>query len=383
MVVFEGENKKIIIEGNCIDYYSEDVLFSKIYLDEPLKYSFYLVATVLGVLNNAKKILILGTGLGTAIQQFKKLLPDAKITAVDIDEEVFLLGEKYLGLAKYDDIDYVVEDAVEYVKRDKDYYDYIMVDLYDGKKLLKDFVEVDFLHNIHSRLSEEGVLAFNSSMREFSYLDNICNVNNPLYYIYQNMFLAGFVEITKLDFFYCGWIHCFKANRPIESFENTHNNSEYINTALGVQRIFSHKIEKNTLSNTTLKSNDLMMVYRDYLLNLIMKIRRGSTSVLCTEEGKNEIIKLFLDYTRKKVAISGAGSVIKNMYVCDDVNYFKELDILLKRYNYSLEDVADIIMLPEKNILGFLDDMTIDSKFKIYGNYQYDIVSVNDNGNAE
>lgn len=384
MVIFDSGQKKIIKEGNCINYYSEGVLFSKIYLDEPLKYSFYLISTVLGLLNNTRKVLILGTGLGTAIRQFKELLPDAEITSVDIDEEVFFLGKKYFGLSRYQDIEYVLADAIEYVKQDNNYYDYVMVDLYDGTKLLKDFIKVDFLHSLYCRLNKGGILAFNSSMRDFNFLESLCN-NNPLQYIYQNMFLAGFTKVTKLDFNYSGWVYCFKIDNLslLCESDNIQSNSKYVKTALRVQRFFSHKIANSIVSDKILESDELMVAYRDYLLNLIINIRRGNIPTLSVEEGKEKIIKLFLDYTRKKISMLGPGSVIKNMFVCNDITYFKELDILLREYHYSLEDVANIVMLPERNLLKIIDDVMTDNKFKIYGYYQYDTVSVDENDSEE
>ena len=63
-----------------------------------------MITTVSCIINNARKILILGTGLGTAVLQLKRMVPEAEITAVDIDEEVFTLGDRYLDYSKYEGV---------------------------------------------------------------------------------------------------------------------------------------------------------------------------------------------------------------------------------------------------------------------------------------
>ena len=301
MVVFDNGQKKIVIEENYVAYYNEGILFSKLYQDEPLKYSFYLIATVLALVNKAKKILILGTGLGTAIQQCKRLIPDAEVTAVDIDKEVFLLGKKFFGLSKYPDVNYVVEDAIKYVKQENANYDYIMIDLCTGSKIPRTFMEVEFLYDAYRRLNEKGILVYNSSMRDFGCFERLCHIDNPVKYIYKNMFLAGFEEVSKVDFGYSGWIYCTKSKKinSVSRINSIEHDSKYVMMAMEIYKSFAHRIYKNELMakvKNDFEGSELMAAYRDYLLNFIMKIKRGNIPILYEEEGKQKIVELFFSY---------------------------------------------------------------------------------------
>lgn len=379
MKVYEEKNKKIVVEDNCLLYYNEGILYSKVYLDDPFRYSFYMITTVSCIANNANKILILGTGLGTAVLQLKKMVPEAEITAVDIDEEVFTLGDRYLGYSKFEGINCVVADAIEFVKSDNKYYDYIMVDLSTGEHLVNDAAEIGFLRNIYDRLSKNGVMAFNSSMRDFNFLDGIWdNLVNPLKYIYSNMYKAGFKEVSKVDFSYSGWIHCYKtANRsPLTCNNEIINKSKYIEIAMSVQKNFSHKINKTGANYITLKNNEVMSLYRDYLIGLIMQIRRGKVaSVPNRDDGKEELINLFLKYVKKQVNTAGIGSIVKNMYICNEINYFRELEVLLAKKQYSFENISNIVMLPNKDLCQKVGEIMSEKKFRLYGRYQYDEIS--------
>lgn len=379
MKVYERKSKKIIIEDSCLLYYNEGVLYSKVYLDEPFRYSFYMITTVSCIINNARKILILGTGLGTAVLQLKRMVPEAEITAVDIDEEVFTLGDRYLDYSKYEGVNCVVADAIEFVKNDNEYYDYIMIDLSAGEHLVNDAAEIGFFRNIYARLSKKGVMAFNSSMRDFNFLDGIWDdLVNPLKYIYSNMYKAGFEEVSKVDFCYSGWIHCYKTGKksPL-AFENEIiNKSKYIEIAMSVQKNFSHKISKAGTDNIALKNNDLMESYRDYLIGLIMQIRRGKVaSVPNRDDGKEELIYLFLKYVKKQVNTAGIGSTFKNMYICNDIDYFRELEALLAKKQYLFENISNIVMMPNRDLCEVVGEIMSDKKFRIYGRYQYDEIS--------
>lgn len=74
-----------------------------------------------------KSVLVLGAGLGEAARVFRNENPTSKIVQVEIDPVIAKLNEKYTG------IPVVVEDAVEYMKKDNEFYDQIIIDIFDNK----------------------------------------------------------------------------------------------------------------------------------------------------------------------------------------------------------------------------------------------------------
>src|SRR5260221_5888125 len=100
--------------------------------------------------------LILGLGGGSAAKIVQKNWPNSKITGVDIDPAIVNLGKKYLGLK---DVDIGIEDAYEFVIREKRKYDLILVDLYCGDKFPEKFENEKFL-NLLAR-GTGGILIFN------------------------------------------------------------------------------------------------------------------------------------------------------------------------------------------------------------------------------
>lgn len=88
------------------------------------------------------KVLVLGLGGGTAAKLVKKYWPESEITGVEIDPVMVELGEKYLGPSN---IKVIIHDAYEFIKKNKEIYDLVIVDLYVGDKFPKKFEEESFL----------------------------------------------------------------------------------------------------------------------------------------------------------------------------------------------------------------------------------------------
>lgn len=93
---------------------------------------------------NVLRILILGLGGGTVAKLLRKKYPDAKITGVEIDPMMIELGKKYLDLDKYN-IDIKICDANKF-KFGK--YDLVIVDMYNGDNLPKEFENDAFLKKL-------------------------------------------------------------------------------------------------------------------------------------------------------------------------------------------------------------------------------------------
>ena len=91
------------------------------------------------------KVLILGLGGGTAAKLINRRWPETEVTGVDIDPVMVELGQKYLGLR---DVNIVIADAAEFIKKLKEKFDGVLVDVYQGRNIPESVTSVEFLKNL-------------------------------------------------------------------------------------------------------------------------------------------------------------------------------------------------------------------------------------------
>lgn len=372
---YSKNGKEIVIGKDTLLYYNDHVLHSRVYTNEPFRNSLYLITTVSCLIHNARKILVLGAGLGSAVFQIKKMIPESEITVVDIDEEVFVLWDRYFDNANTRGIKRIVANAIEFIKSDDQLYDYIMVDLAIGGMISKSFADIVFFHNIYSRLSPTGIMAFNTSMRDFYFLDKTFDSKeNPLQYIYENMFKAGFKEIVKIDFSYAGWIHCYKGNKTLCSIhDKMMNKSTYIAYAIKVQKFFSHTVLPKANRCFILENDDLIAEYRNYLFSLILGIKRNKVMAHhLFNDGREDFINLYLKYIKKEITPTRIKNIIQNLFVCNDPNYFCELNELIKYTKLSFESISNFVMLPSHDLCEKVRNIMDEQAIYLFGKYQYD-----------
>lgn len=113
-------------------------------------------------LGKAESILVLGCGAGSipAII-YKELGINPIIDAVEIDEKVIELGNKYFGLNQYANLNIIVDDAMNFVQETENKYDLILIDLFKGINVPKEFLSQHFFELLKSILNENGELLLN------------------------------------------------------------------------------------------------------------------------------------------------------------------------------------------------------------------------------
>jgi len=80
-----------------------------------------------------RNILILGLGAGTAVEELHKTYPESKITGIEIDPAIVRIGQEYFKLKEFEENGNLVikiTDALEFVKKAKNSYDLIIIDIY-------------------------------------------------------------------------------------------------------------------------------------------------------------------------------------------------------------------------------------------------------------
>lgn len=107
-------------------------------------------------------VLVLGCGAGSIPQIiFKELALNPKIDAVEIDEKVIELANKYFGLNKYDNLNVIIDDAINHVETTNKKYDLICIDIFNGINVPDAILTQQFLSQVRNCLNENGEVLFN------------------------------------------------------------------------------------------------------------------------------------------------------------------------------------------------------------------------------
>ncbi len=121
-----------------------------------------------------KRILIIGLGGGTMSNTLHQLLPSSYIDNVEIDQSVIKVARQYFGFLENDQIKTYSQDGRVFVKRallKKKEYDWIILDAFNGDYIPEHLMTQEFLEEIQSLLSQQGILTANtfSSSKLYGY----------------------------------------------------------------------------------------------------------------------------------------------------------------------------------------------------------------------
>ena len=112
-----------------------------------------------------KRVLVIGLGGGTLPGALQKILPAARIDAVEIDPAVVRVAGKYFGFAPGRQTAVVEEDGRVFVKRMQKQqirYDLVLLDAFDHEYIPEHLLTREFLLEVRSILTVQGVLAANT-----------------------------------------------------------------------------------------------------------------------------------------------------------------------------------------------------------------------------
>ncbi len=107
-------------------------------------------------------VLILGFGLGSIPYMLEKVF-DCRFnyTAVEIDEEVLYLANKYTLSDIASPIELITADAFDFAAQCETQYDLICMDVFLDDIIPEDFETLDFLADLQRMLSPQGILLYN------------------------------------------------------------------------------------------------------------------------------------------------------------------------------------------------------------------------------
>ena len=110
-------------------------------------------------------ILVIGLGGGSIPMTFADLFPNAKIEVVEIDEAVVRVAEEYFYYSDTDNMTVYVDDGRPFIKRAGirgQKYDYIVLDAFSGDYIPEHMLTREFLEEVKTIMSEDGVLVANT-----------------------------------------------------------------------------------------------------------------------------------------------------------------------------------------------------------------------------
>jgi spermidine synthase len=112
-----------------------------------------------------QSVLIVGLGGGTIPRALRQLLPNTHIDVVEIDPAVVRVASRYFDFAAGDKTRVIEADGRVYVKRalrTEQRYDLIMLDAFDHEYIPEHLLTREFLQEVKSLLTPQGVLTANT-----------------------------------------------------------------------------------------------------------------------------------------------------------------------------------------------------------------------------
>jgi len=108
-----------------------------------------------------RRMAMLGNGAGTTVRAYAKYFPDTQIDAVEIDGELFEIGEEYFGMEPRPQVRLHAEDARPFLRDAEPGYDAIFVDAYRQPYIPFYLATTEFFELAREKLAPGGVLVLN------------------------------------------------------------------------------------------------------------------------------------------------------------------------------------------------------------------------------
>ncbi len=115
-----------------------------------------------------KQVLIVGLGGGAMVHFYEHYDADVKVDAVEIDEKVVQLADKYFDVRTQKNTNIITDDAFKYFKSDKTLYDVIYMDAFlkpseqtDATGQPLNLKTIAFYKGLREHLTPEGIVVIN------------------------------------------------------------------------------------------------------------------------------------------------------------------------------------------------------------------------------
>jgi len=152
----DGRRQLELNEGQAIhSIWRRDTVLTGNYWDGHLTLPFTLHDTP------PRKVAMLGVAGGTVARAYAKYFPDTIIDAVEIDGELFDIGEKYFGLEPRPQLRLHTDDARPFLRKTDEHYDFIFLDTYRQPYIPFYLATKEFFELARDRLAPGGAVIIN------------------------------------------------------------------------------------------------------------------------------------------------------------------------------------------------------------------------------
>lgn len=134
-----------------------DALYSDGTRYRPLKMAF---KALKGRLSRVKEVLLLGTGLASAVHMLSEKGLTPSYTLVEHDNVVLELAKKYIP-ADVKQVEAYCTDALSFINTNERKYDMLIVDIFDGRVAPEFVTSEEFLLKCRQSLNSDGIFILN------------------------------------------------------------------------------------------------------------------------------------------------------------------------------------------------------------------------------
>jgi predicted membrane-bound spermidine synthase len=223
-LIYEGESRhgniKVLAgiddQGPYLFYQPNWVyVHSKVHPNAPVRDVFFLEYIAFWPAVAGKRVLVLGTALGTVLAQMVEIAPSAELTGVDIDPVIVSLSQELVPQLRSPNVKLIARDARLFLRETSERYDYIIVDLFAGGFIPSHCITEEFFSLVLQRLAPDGAMFMNSNMTEFLAFEGESMTWAPVRHLQSTIFNAGFAQIVRTDLFSNGHMVAFPVAKPI------------------------------------------------------------------------------------------------------------------------------------------------------------------------
>lgn len=137
--------------------------------DTPILAYAHGMATPFLVVDDPRRLLLVGLGGGTLVRFLRTRAPQAVLDVVEIDPEVVRLAAEWFGVVAGPRLNIVTDDGAHFIAESRESYDIIWLDAYlepsgpdtDIAGVPRRLRQIEWLRQVRARLSPGGVAAFN------------------------------------------------------------------------------------------------------------------------------------------------------------------------------------------------------------------------------
>lgn len=125
----------------------------------------------------ARRVLLIGLGGGTAAKQFSHYYPDTEVDVVDVDPLVVDVARRYFALTPGERLRVHIADGRTFLRQARTAWDLIVVDTYTtnryGDTLPPHMVTREFFEDVAARLSHGGIVHFHCAFENSRLMESL------------------------------------------------------------------------------------------------------------------------------------------------------------------------------------------------------------------